>query len=95
KTELLNTPQVDDYLFRVNIVSPELLTLRGFPAHAFQEKLHWWMMRNITMCQNTIDRAKAGGFKRVAVIVGAGHRYPMATLFSQMPGVKLVNLLDP
>lgn len=94
KTELLNTPQVDDYLFRVNIVSPELLTLRGFPAHAFQEKLHWWMMRNITMCQNTIDRAKAGGFKRVAVIVGAGHRYSMATLFSQMPGVKLVNLLD-
>lgn len=93
-TELLNTPFIDDLYFRLNIVSTELLALRGFPAAAFQEKLHWWMMRNITMCQNTINRAKTNGFSKVVVIVGAGHRYPMATLFSQMEGVKIININD-
>jgi hypothetical protein len=91
-TEQLNTPFIDDYYYRMNIVSPELLMLRGFPAHAFQDKLHWWMMRNIMMCKNTINRSKENGFKKVVIVVGAGHRYPMATLFSQMAGVKVWNL---
>lgn len=91
-TELLNSPFVDDFYFRMNIVSTDLLALRGFPAAAFQEKLHWWMMRNIRMCENTINRARANGLKKVVVVVGAGHRYPMATLFSQMEGVKVWNV---
>jgi Family of unknown function (DUF5694) len=91
-TEQLNTPFIDEYYHRGNIVSPEFLSLRGFPAHAFQDKLHWWMMRNIMMCKNTINRSKANGFKKVVIVVGAGHRFPMATLFSQMEGVKVWNL---
>lgn len=93
-TEILNTPEADNFLNRVNLVSPELLGLRGFPAYAFQEKLHWWLMRNITMCNNTVERARAAGLKKVVIIVGAGHRWPMATLFGEMPGVKVVNIND-
>ncbi len=93
-TELMNTPYCDDFLMRMNIVNSDYLTLRNYPAAAFQEKLHWWMMRNITMCQNTIDRSKSNGFKKVVILVGAGHRLPMATLFGQMPDIKIWNIND-
>lgn len=91
-TENLNTPQADEFLLHANIVNPFLLTLKGYPAGAFQEKMHWWMMRNITICQNTLERARARGFKKVAIVVGAGHRMALEMLFSQMPGVKVWNI---
>lgn len=93
-TEMLNTPFMDDFLYRVNIVSPEKLTLRGFPAAPFQDKWHWYQMRNRKMAENTINRSRAKGFKRVVIVVGAGHRFGLYMQLAQMPHVKVWNIND-
>lgn len=93
-TEILNTPYMDDYSYRMNIVSPEKLTLRGFPAAPFQDKWHWYQMRNRKMAENTINRSKAKGFKRAVIIVGSGHRYGLYMQLAQIPRIKVWNIND-
>jgi hypothetical protein len=93
-TEFLNTPFMDEWLFNQNLFNREFLTLRGYPVDAFQNKLHWWQMRNKSMCDQTIATAKTKGFKRVMMVVGSGHRWGLATLLSQMDGVKVININD-
>ncbi len=92
-TEGLNSPEYTEWLFKINLWAEEYRELDFFPADLFGQKFHYWWQRNNDMCHNTIDRSKANGFKRVVIVVGAGHADIMTKRFREM-GVKVININD-
>jgi len=92
-TEILNGPQMTEWLYRINFVSDEYRQLAIFPADLYGWMLHWWWHRNNDMCDNTIARAKANGFKKVIIVVGANHAAIMTRQFREK-GVKVTSILD-
>lgn len=92
-TEAMNGPEMTEWLFRINLFSDEYRELSVFPADLYAWKFHWWWHRNNDMCNNTIDRAKANGFKKVMIVVGANHAAIMSKIFKEK-GVKVVSILD-
>lgn len=93
ETEALNGPEVSEWLFRINFYSDEYRELSVFPADLYGWMLHWWWHRNNDMCNNTIERAKANGLKKVVIVVGANHAAIMSKQFKEK-GVKVINILD-
>jgi len=92
-TEALNGPQMTEWLYRINFVSDEYRQLDFFPADLYGWMLNYWWHRNNDMCDNTINRAKANGFKRVTIVVGANHAAIMSKIFKEK-GVKVININD-
>ncbi|WP_259014746.1 DUF5694 domain-containing protein [Emticicia fluvialis] len=92
-TEILNGPQLTEWLFRINLYSDEYRQLSIFPADLYAWKFHWWWHRNNDMCNNTIERAKANGFNKVMIVVGANHAAIMTKIFREK-GVKVTSILD-
>lgn len=92
-TEALNGPQMTEWLYRINFVSDEYRQLDFFPADLYGWMLHYWWHRNNDMCDNTINRAKANGFKRVTIVVGANHAAIMSKIFKEK-GVKVISIND-
>jgi hypothetical protein len=92
-TEAMNGPEMTEWLFRINFYSSEYQELSIFPADLYGWMLHWWWHRNNDMCNNTIERAKANGFKKVMIVVGANHAAIMSRIFREK-GVKVVSILD-
>lgn len=92
-TEALNGPQITEWLFKINLWAEEYRQLEFFPADLFGQKFHWWWHRNNDMCINTLTRAKANGFKKVVIVVGANHANIMTNRFREM-GVKVININD-
>ncbi|PLK42320.1 DUF5694 domain-containing protein [Emticicia sp. TH156] len=92
-TEGLNGPQMTEWLFRINLYSDEYRQLSIFPADLYAWKFHWWWHRNNDMCNNTIERAKVNGFKKVMIVVGANHAAIMTKIFREK-GVKVTNIID-
>lgn len=92
-TEAMNGPEMTEWLFRINFYSDEYRQLSIFPADLYGWMLHWWWHRNNDMCNNTIERAKANGFRKVMIVVGANHAAIMSKIFKER-GVKVVSILD-
>jgi Family of unknown function (DUF5694) len=92
-TEALNGPQMAEWLYKINFHADEYRQLDFFPADLYGLMLHYWWHRNNDMCQNTIDRAKANGFKRVTIVVGANHAAAMTKNFKER-GVKVISIND-
>lgn len=92
-TEAMNGPEMTEWLFRINLFSDEYRQLSVFPADLYGWKFHWWWHRNNDMCNNTIERAKANGFRKVMIVVGANHAAIMSKIFREK-GVKVVSILD-
>lgn len=65
---------------------------KGFPKTEVLSAIHWWNMRNAGMCENTIQRAKKLGVKKIVIIVGANHRMGMQAIFEKMLKVKVWNI---
>ena len=92
-TEALNGPQMAEWLFKINFFADEYRELDFFPADLYGLMTHYWWHRNNDMCNNTIKRAKAEGFKRVVIVVGANHAAAMTKNFIEQ-GVKVININD-
>jgi hypothetical protein len=92
-TEALNGPQMTEWLFRINFYADEYRELPFFPADLYGLMTHWWWHRNNDMCQNTISRSKANGFKKVVIVVGANHAAWMTKIFTEN-GIKVTNIND-
>ena len=93
QTEGLNGPEMTEWLFRINFWADEYRQLSFFPADLYGKMFHWWWHRNNDMCQNTIDRARANGLKKVVIVVGANHAAIMTKIFKEK-GVNAINILD-
>jgi Family of unknown function (DUF5694) len=91
-TEYMNTDEAGKIGLTYDYMVPEMYDFKGFPKEAVLSAIHWWNMRNMGMCENTVNRAKALGVKRVVVLVGANHRMGMQAIFEQMPNVKVWNI---
>ena len=92
-TEALNGPQMAEWLFKINFFADEYRVLDFFPADLYGLMTHYWWHRNNDMCDNTISRAKANGFKRVVIVVGGNHTAAMTKNFIEK-GVKVININD-
>lgn len=90
-TEALNGPQMAEWLFKINFFAEEYRELDFFPADLYGWMTHYWWHRNNDMCNNTINRAKTNGFKRVVIVVGANHTAAMTKNFKEK-GVKVINI---
>jgi Family of unknown function (DUF5694) len=91
-TEYMNTDESGKINLTYDYMVPEMYDFKGFPKEAVLSAIHWWNMRNMGMCENTVNRAKALGVKKVVVIVGANHRMGMQAIFEKMPNVKVWNI---
>jgi len=91
-TEWLNTNEASEISASGDFYLPMMYDLKGFPKEEMRSKIHWWMMRNETMCHNVLNRAKLAGAKRVVVISGANHRKYMQNIFETMRHVKVRNI---
>ncbi|MBK8051740.1 MAG: hypothetical protein IPK35_00310 [Saprospiraceae bacterium] len=92
-TEVLNSPQITEWIYRINFVSDEYRQLDFFPADFYGWMLHYWWLRNNDMCDNTINRAKSNLFKKVVIVVGTNHAAIMTKLFKEK-GIKVTNIND-
>ena len=93
-TEYANTDEAGKIGLSFDYLVPEMYDFKGFPKEAILSAIHWWNMRNMGMCENTINRAKALGVKRVVVLVGYNHRMGMQAIFQNMRNVKVWNITD-
>lgn len=94
-TVFFNSPDGDEYLNIVNFYGARrLFGAAGFPEKAVDAMLAEWQNRNTDMVQNTVDRARKAGAKRVVVFVGANHRKIMVDGLRAMPGVTVKSLND-
>ena len=91
-TEYMNTDESGKINLTYDYMVPEMYDFKGFPKAAVLSAIHWWNMRNMGMCQNTVERAKKLGVKKVVIIVGANHRLGMQAIFEKMPNVKVWNI---
>lgn len=92
-TEALNGAAMSEWLFRINFFADEYRQLDFFPADLYGWMTHYWWHRNNDMCNNTINRAKVNGFKKVVIVVGANHAAIMSKIFNEK-GVKVTNIND-
>jgi hypothetical protein len=93
-TEYFNTDEAGKIGLSFDYLVPEMYDFKGFPKEAMLSAIHWWNMRNMGMCENTVTRAKALEVKRVVILVGANHRMGMQAIFEKMPNVKVWNIND-
>lgn len=94
-TAFFNAPDGDEYLNIVNFYGARrLFGAAGFPEKAIDAMLAEWQNRNTDMVQNTVDRARKAGAKRVVVFVGANHRKIMVDGLRAMSGVTVKSLND-
>jgi Family of unknown function (DUF5694) len=91
-TEYLNTDEAGKMADAADFLLPEMYDMPCFPKEAVLSARHWWMMRNQGMCDNTVNRARKMGVKRVVILAGANHRMPMQAIFEKMPNVKVWNI---
>jgi Family of unknown function (DUF5694) len=91
-TEFINTDEAGKIAASFDYFLPEMYDFNGFPKEEVLAALHWWEMRNVGMCENTVTRARKFGVKRVVVLAGASHRQYMQAIFQKMPNVKVWNI---
>lgn len=91
-TEWLNSDEAAVIMSSGDFYFPEMYGMKNFPKEEMLSQLHWWVMRNKGMCDNTVNRARASGLKKVVVIAGANHRIYMQDIFKKMPGVTVRNI---
>lgn len=91
-TEWLNTDEASSILASGDFYFPEMYGLPDFPKEEMLSKLHWWLMRNMGMCENAVNRARRLGARKIVVITGANHRKYMQDLFAGMPQVTVRNI---
>lgn len=91
-TEYINTDEVGRIGLTFDYMLPEMYDATGFPKEAVLAATHWWNMRNQGMCENTVNRARALGKKRLVIVVGANHRIGMQAIFEKMPNIKVLNI---
>ncbi|SES19613.1 DUF5694 domain-containing protein [Pedobacter rhizosphaerae] len=91
-TEWLNTDEAAKISASGDFYLPEMYTMKNFPKQEMLSKIHWWMMRNIAMCNNVVNHARAQRAEKVVVIAGANHRKYMQDLFEKMPHVTVRNI---
>jgi Family of unknown function (DUF5694) len=91
-TEYVNTDESGKVNLTFDYMVPEMYDFKGFPKAEVLSAIHWWNMRNEGMCQNTVERAKKLGVKKIVIIVGANHRLGMQAIFEKMPNVKVWNI---
>ena len=91
-TEYMNTDEYGLIAEVADFMLPEMYDFDCFPKEAVLSARHWWGMRNQGMCENTVNRARKKGIKRVVVLAGSSHRVPMQAIFEKMPNVKVWNI---
>jgi len=91
-TEWLNTDEAAMISASGDFYLPEMYQLDNFPKEEMLSKIHWWVLRNNTMCANVVNGAKKAGAGKVVVIAGANHRKYMQDIFKTMPGVSVRNI---
>ncbi|GAB3562913.1 hypothetical protein GCM10027578_05720 [Spirosoma luteolum] len=92
-TLFFNSPEGDEYLNILNFYGGRrMYGAAGFPEKELEAMLDYFRLRNVDMCTNLVDRARAAGARRVVVGVGANHRKIMVDILRTMPGVTVTEL---
>jgi len=91
-TEWLSTDEASVIFASGDFYFPDMYTIKEFPKDEMFSQIHWWLMRNKSMCDNVVNRARARGLKKVVVLAGANHRKYMQDIFKTMPNVTVRNI---
>ncbi len=94
--QLTRANNTDLYSARVDSINfgGDLLLQRltGFPTAEAAQMRHYWQLRNESMCQNLVNRARAVGARRIVVGGGSAHRKTMIDILRTLPNVRVYTL---